>query len=258
MQKATLKMIKTRAALAARHSRGPVGYPGPPAPCLLTVRKSQPVHRRAGQHDREHRAACHRAPESREHPGRYGVCPAIFRRAARSAIMSRWLVRMTPAAAGTASPSRLARWESAAAAGPAAAASAARGTASGAAREITRAAGREPAHRDRGQQLHRVVVTLRAGARGRGLGHRPVQLERVAAGAAAVLVAGHNASLAGRSTRRERPGCPAWPGRACPRRGREGPLRSGPWWRNRRRPAPCRRSRTACRAAARPARRSAT
>src|SRR6202011_5575772 len=56
----------------------------------------------------------------------------------------------------------------------------------------SRAARREPTHRDRRQELHRVVVALRAAARSRGLGHRPVQLERVAAGAAAVLITGHS------------------------------------------------------------------
>jgi hypothetical protein len=135
-------MIKTRAALAVRHSSGPVGYPGPPAPCFPAVRNLSLfiVGLDSTIVSIARPAIGHRG--SREPPGRYGVCPAIFRRAARSAMMSRWLVRMLPAAAGTASLSRLARWESAAAAGPAAAASAARGTASGPAREITRAAGR--------------------------------------------------------------------------------------------------------------------
>ena len=79
---------------------------------------------------------------------------------------------------------------SAAAAGPAAAAAPAGG-------RRLRAAGRSPAaDRDGGQQLHRVVVALRAGAwRGR-LAHRAGPLEGVAAGAAAVLVSRHELSLA--------------------------------------------------------------
>src|SRR6516162_585598 len=108
------------------------------------------------------------------------------------------------AAPGETAPlSHLTHRESAAAAGPAAAASAGGRTATG----TGAPAGREPAHRDRRQELHRVVVPLRAGARSRRLGHRPVQLERVAAGAAAVLIAGHDASLTGRLTRRTRPRC---------------------------------------------------
>src|ERR1700687_532436 len=85
--------------------------------------------------------------------------------------------------------------ESAAAAGSAAAAP---GASTG--RAVT--ARREAAHGDRGQELHRVVVALRAGARSRGLGHRAVQLERVAAGAAAVLITGHACSLRAAARRR--------------------------------------------------------
>jgi hypothetical protein len=54
-----------------------------------------------------------------------------------------------------------------------------------------RAAGGETAHRDRRQELHRVVMALRAGTRRRRLSHRTAQLERVAAGAAPVLVTWH-------------------------------------------------------------------
>src|ERR1700761_3666892 len=73
----------------------------------------------------------------------------------------------------------------AAAAGPAAAAPAAH----------RRGAKVAAADRDRGQQFHRVVVAGRTGTRGRGLAHRAGHLERVAAGAAAVLLARHDASL---------------------------------------------------------------
>src|SRR5262249_60752069 len=85
-------------------------------------------------------------------------------------------------------------------------------------------AGGEAAPRDGRQRLHRVVVARRAGARSRGLGHRPVQLERVAAGAAAVLVAGHGPSLtAGGGT-----AIPPHPGGrvAAPSRGGGGKARS--------------------------------
>ena len=58
-------------------------------------------------------------------------------------------------------------------------------------------AGRATAETDRGQQLHRVVVALRAGRRLAGLAHRPGQQERVAAGAAAELIAWHAAILPG-------------------------------------------------------------
>ena len=44
---------------------------------------------------------------------------------------------------------------------------------------------------DRGQQLHRVAVALRAGRRRGGLGHRAADLKGVAAGAAAVVVTRH-------------------------------------------------------------------
>src|SRR6185312_11162685 len=105
----------------------------------------------------------------------------------------------------------------AAAAGPAAAASAAGRTA--------RRTASTSAHRDRRQELDGVVVALRAGARSRGLGHGPVQLERVATGAAAVLIAGHRFQF----TRRARPRYPSWPGWACRSfPGREGPARSEP------------------------------
>src|ERR1700753_927631 len=55
--------------------------------------------------------------------------------------------------------------------------------------------GAPAADRDRGQQLDRVVVPGRAGARRRRLAHRAGHLERVAAGAAPVLIAGHDLSL---------------------------------------------------------------
>src|SRR6516225_3695044 len=115
------------------------------------------------------------------------------------------------AAPGETAPlSHLTHRESAAAAGPAAAASAGGRTASG----TGAPAGREPAHRDRRQELDRVVMPLRAGALSRRLGHRPVQLERVAAGAAAVLIAGHGPSLAGQSSRPVQR--PAYPPDAAP------------------------------------------
>src|SRR6516162_5078974 len=60
-----------------------------------------------------------------------------------------------------------------AAAGTSAAAPAAGGRLAG------RTAGREATYRDRGQELDRIVVTLRAGAGRRGLCHRAFQLERV-------------------------------------------------------------------------------
>src|SRR5580704_12899978 len=67
---------------------------------------------------------------------------------------------------------------SAAAAGPAAAAAATLGPGG---------LGTGPAaHGDRRQQLDRVVVTLRARARGRGLAHRAGPLKGVAAGAATI------------------------------------------------------------------------
>ncbi len=182
-------------------------------------------------------------------PGRYACCPAIFRRVPRSVPGLAAARRAVPRE--TASLSHLTHaGKSAAAAGPAAAAPAAGTGGTG------RTARREATHRDRGQELHRVVVTLRAGARGRGLAHRAVQLERVATGAAAVLIAGHSSQ----STRR-RPGAGApsrlatagasaeetpedpfggtggsvrgkrqetrSPGRAHRRRGRKGPVRSG-------------------------------
>ena len=78
-----------------------------------------------------------------------------------------------------------------AAAAGATAASTARGP--GRAGKTGRTAGREAAYRDRGQELHRVVMPLRAGAGRRRLGHRTGQLERVSASAAAVLVARHDA-----------------------------------------------------------------
>ena len=54
----------------------------------------------------------------------------------------------------------------------------------------------------RGEQLHRVGVAGRAGCRGRGLGHRAAELERVAAGAAAVFIARHGPSVCGTWDRR--------------------------------------------------------
>jgi len=47
-------------------------------------------------------------------------------------------------------------------------------------------------HRDRGQQLHRVVVTPWTGGRRGRLAHGAVDLERVAAGAAPELVTRHD------------------------------------------------------------------
>lgn len=53
-----------------------------------------------------------------------------------------------------------------------------------------------PRERDSGQQLHRVRVPLRAGRRRGGLAHRPLQLERPGAVAAAVGVGGHGGIIA--------------------------------------------------------------
>jgi len=132
------------------------------------------------------------------------------------------------------------RRESATAAGPAAAASAAGGTG--------RAPDARPPTETVDSSFTRVFVALRAGARSRGLGHRPVQLERVAAGAAAILIAGHSPQskpppppgagapsrlATGRSARGAvRPG-----GRIAGGGGRAEPVR-GPWSWPRVRPAP--------------------
>jgi len=60
------------------------------------------------------------------------------------------------------------------------------------------AAGSHTADCHRGQQLDRVIVALRAGARVRGLAHRAGKLERVAARAAPVLVSRHIPMVRGR------------------------------------------------------------
>ncbi len=64
------------------------------------------------------------------------------------------------------------------------------------------------ADRDRGQQLHRVVVALGARARRGRLAHRAGPLEGVAAGAASVLVSRHEPSVIART--------PVWPAQAGP------------------------------------------
>src|SRR5690606_21513024 len=57
-------------------------------------------------------------------------------------------------------------------------------------------AGRGPAtERDRGEQLHRVVVPLRAVGRFAGRAHGTVHFEGVTAGAAAKLVARHGTTI---------------------------------------------------------------
>src|SRR5260221_7329300 len=86
-------------------------------------------------------------------------------------------------------------WRSAAAAGTAAAA---------AAGLRRRRRGACPAaDRDRGQQLHGVVVALGAGAGCGRLAHRARPLESVAAGAAAVFVSWHEPSVSARARRGE-------------------------------------------------------
>jgi hypothetical protein len=55
--------------------------------------------------------------------------------------------------------------------------------------------GTAPAHRDRAEQLHRVVVPVRAARRLGGIGHGTADLEGRAALAAAEVVAGHGQSL---------------------------------------------------------------
>jgi hypothetical protein len=80
--------------------------------------------------------------------------------------------------------------------GSAAAAAAAAASATAAARGRRTLAG-PAADRDRGQQLDGVVVSLRARARRRRFAHRAGPLERVTAGAAAVIISGHAAILFG-------------------------------------------------------------
>src|SRR5438046_10377001 len=65
------------------------------------------------------------------------------------------------------------------------------GTAAAPAGRGRTAGGAGAAERHGGEQLHRVVMASRTPRRRTGLAHRPVHLEGVAAGAAAVLVARH-------------------------------------------------------------------
>src|SRR5690606_18737542 len=65
--------------------------------------------------------------------------------------------------------------------------------------------GGHPADGHPGQQLHRVVVPLRAAGGIGGLGHRPGQFEGLAAGPAGVLVSRHGTDDKDRAPPRRRP-----------------------------------------------------